>query len=101
MTNGTVINPTPKARFLANKTETQAHQNLMTRADFQHSIDVALMEYQHRLSFQTPDKEFNACAASHLKMLGAIQFVDTLKRLSQVETPAPVRQSDNLDHNVK
>lgn len=96
-----VTNPSPKARFLTSKTETQAHRSLMQRADLQRSLDVALMEYQGQLAVRTADKEFNHCAAAHLKMVGALEFINTLKNLDVVSVSTTTRPNDNLDHGVR
>ena len=58
----------------------------------------ALLQYQSELCKVQMDN-FNAAAACHLKMTGAMEFLQVLRNLSETfSLPTPTRAQDNLDH---
>lgn len=97
-TNSVVLNPSPKARFLANKTAVQAHNSFTKNEHFQQSLDFTLLEYQARLAKQSQEGNFNSHAASDLKMRGAMEFIQVFKELGFEIMQPTIVDRDNLTH---
>lgn len=91
-------NPSPKLRFLNDKVAVHAHREIMQSPSLQHSVDMALLEYQGILQLRTPPE---APAVGHLKMVGALEFLSVLKNLGEATAPVPVVvDRDNLQHKT-
>lgn len=82
-----ITNPSPKARFMGSKANVEAHRSLMQRDDLQHSIDFALLEYQRRVAMITNEQ---LAATGHFRILGALEFIQTMKDLAE-STPEPTK----------
>lgn len=91
-------NPTPKQVLLLDAAGLKQHEKLMSDPQLYASLDIALLEYQRRLSNQRVDG--NGAASNHFKITGAIEFLDVLKNLSQTNTPTPVRTPGELNQKV-
>ena len=95
----TVINtPTPKHRFQESKDNVSKHRDLVASKEFERATDFALLQYQAQLA-STVNADFNGMAAMGLKILGAQEFVRTLRMLSESPSIPDVRVTDNLDHS--
>lgn len=93
-------NPSPKSEFLKDSVKVKNHSLLVDNPVLQDSIAIALSEMQRRAAQNTPPENFNACAASHLRLLGAQDFLDILLNLAE-STPASTRtDTANLASNV-
>ena len=92
------LNPSPKTRFQADKKLVEQHNRLIERPDLQTSIDYAMLEYQAQLTGVAAGG--NEAAAAHFRLMGAHEFVNILKRLTEQFTPAVVKQQDNLNHRA-
>ena len=91
------INPTPKQRFMSSKDAVAAHRSLMQRDDLQMSLDFALLEYQRRVVQSIND---SMAGAGHLRIVGALEFLSTLKSLAE-SMPTPVLvDHDNLNQKA-
>lgn len=93
-------NPSPKAEFLKNAEHIKKHHELVENAYLYDHLQLALQEMQRRAAQNTEPSNFNACAASHLRLLGAQDFLDIFLNLA--ETPAASTRTDtaNLASNV-
>lgn len=93
-------NPSPKSEFLKNTDAVNGHSRLMDDPYFLNSLDTSLAEMQRQVSMNCPADNFNACAAGHLRMLGAQDYIHILKNLGEA-TPATVaRDTSNLPGNL-
>ena len=93
-------NPTPKSEFLKDPQNIKRHHAFVEDSYLRKSMEVALMEMQRRAAAGTDTTNFNFCASSHLRMLGAQEFADLF--LNLVETPVPQVKTDttNLLGNI-
>jgi len=87
-------NPTPKERFVADKKAVTAHVNVFSLEPAQRSIDVALLQYQRRL---TSNEEVDA-RDLYNRIKGAQEFVATLLNLAENPQPVPAAKTGNLTH---
>lgn len=92
-------NPSAKAEFLKNAALLKQHHDLVENPHFRDALDITMKEMQRRATLTDPSN-LNACAASHLRMLGAQEFVDTLLNLAEAPTTATRTDSANLAGNV-
>ena len=76
----------------------QSHASIVKTEDFQTLLDYSIMEYQSLLAETKMDK-FDAAAAAHLKMLGAMEFIDVMKRLGHQSVDPVIVDRTNLDNN--
>ncbi len=89
------VNPSPKKRFSDYKAYVDAHRELMQKPELQRAFDFALMEMFHSLADKTVDG--NSAASNQYKMIGAKEFIHTLKNLAEVVViPKPVRSEREL-----
>ena len=94
-----VINPTPKARFMADHNSVGHHRAIMSSDHFQQSSDVAMLEYAAQLALRTAN--MNDAATMGLKLQGAHEFLQTLRLLAETpRLPAPKVNLDNLPSNT-
>lgn len=93
-------NPSPKKEFLANETLIKNHHALLDNPSLQIAIETTMAEISRRACNQTMPTEFNACAAAHLRMLGAHDFVNEFLNLAESLPTAPAKHSDNLPGNL-
>ncbi len=95
-----ITNPTPKARFQESGQNVSNHRDLIGSREFERATDFALLEYQRQLSMQDISN-LNTAAAAHIKMLGAMEFLQVLRNLSEAPTvPRMAPLTDNLDHKI-
>lgn len=73
------------------------HRDLMQSDDLQTSIDFALLEYQRQLATRVQE---SMAGAGHLRMLGALEFLQTLKTLGEATVPSEVVTPKDLNHRV-
>lgn len=94
-----VTNPSPKARFLDAPLHITKHRDMLQLPEFDRAITFALLEFQAILSKGPLD--FNTCAASHLRIQGAQEFIGILRNLAEAPTTLAVERRDgNLDHKA-
>src|SRR5512143_438673 len=94
-----VTNPSPKARFLDAPLHITKHRDMLQLPEFDRAITFALLEYQATLSKGPLD--FNSCAAAHLRIQGAQEFIHILRNLAEAPTPLTGARTDgNLDHKA-
>lgn len=90
------VNPSPKTRFQSIKKNISDHRDMIASQTFQTSSDHALMEYAGILA-KLPLGE---AAASHFKMMGAQEFLQTFRNMGEMPTPVSPRIVDNLNHEA-
>lgn len=93
-------NPSPKSEFAADALLVKGHHELLDIPALQIAIESALAELHRRAAQHTDPTNFNACAASHLRLLGAQDFVDTFLNLAEVQVAEKRVDSTNLPGNV-
>jgi hypothetical protein len=89
------FNPTPKSRFNAESVWVKKHREFIERDEVQLMLDFAFMEYTQKLKAESKDS-----AASFNKMQGAMEYIATLKTLTESIVPRRHSLGDNLNHNV-
>jgi len=94
-----VKNPTPKQRFQSNPKALTSHRDLIASDQFQQSTDFALLEFERQLSM-VPFDNFNACAAAHLRKVGAHEFLSVLRNLAESSVPEAAKGDGNLNHRA-
>lgn len=91
------LNPQPKARFIGSADACRIHRKMMMDGNFQHAIDMALLQYQGWLANKTTDA--NSAAQNHFKIAGALEFINVFKHLGEVPVAVPQKiDTDNLQH---
>ena len=93
-------NPSTKSEFLKYHIAVKNHHELVENPVLRRHIEFALSEMQRRAAQGTPPGEFNACAAAHLRMLGAQDFLDIFLNLAEASTPTTKTDTSNLPGNV-
>lgn len=93
-------NPTPRSAFLKSQELIKQHHELVENETLRMHLRIALQEMQVRAAANTEANNFNACAAAHLRMLGAQDFVDIFLNLAETEAPAKRVETGNLPGNV-
>jgi hypothetical protein len=90
-----ITNPTPKQRFIDNPQAVTGHRALIEHASFQRSVDMALLEYQRALAVVPVD--FQGAAMNQFKLVGALEFLQTLRLLAETPVRPVVMNKDNLN----
>lgn len=93
-------NPTPKVEFQKNPAFVKNHVQLVEDERLRYSLRVALEEMQRRSAAGTDTTNFNFCAASHLRLLGAQDFIEIFLNLGEQMQPAARTDTANLPGNV-
>ena len=94
-------NPIPKSEFIKNSAAAKAHSVMAASETLQTGVSVALLEMSRRLCNANPADNMGACAAGHLRMLGAQDFLEIFLNLAEVQQPAKKTDSTNLPSNVR
>lgn len=92
---------TPKADFIASADNVKNHHVVVENPIVRRGIEIALAEMQRRSAAGTDPANFNACAASHLRMLGAHDFVEIFLNLGETMQPGVRTDTNNLPGNVR
>lgn len=93
-------NPTPKSEFLKDPEAVKAHHVLVENPLLRRSIEVTLMEMSRQICNNCPPDNMGGCAAAHLRMLGAQDFIALFMNLAEEATPVSRKDSSNLPSNV-
>lgn len=93
-------NLTPKAEFLKSPELIKNHHALVENPSLRLGITIALQEMQRRAAAGTDTANFNFCAASHLRMLGAQDFIEIFLNLGEQMQPGVRTDTTNLPSNV-
>lgn len=93
-------NPSPKSELLTNPEFIKHHHALVENSILRDHINVAMLEMTRRICDKAPADNIGACAAGHLRMLGAHDFVSLFMNLAESESPERAKVSDNLPSNV-
>ena len=84
------LNLSPKQRFHLDPATVRLHQAMVHTDQFHDSADVAMLEYNHQLC------RGDGVAQNYWMMRGAVEYLDTLKRLGEVATIPKRKDHDNL-----
>ena len=90
---------TPKQRFQLHEESVKSHNSMVGEYNFRQSIDHAILQYQYQLSLHG-GAGFNDCAASHIKMQGALEFINVLCNLGRQKIEVKRTDPLNLDHKA-
>ena len=98
MTN---YNPSPKADFQSDPKNVENHRAVVTNPVVRKGLEVALAQMQRQIADSAPP-EMGACAAAHLRCLGAHDLLAIFYGLADASMPTVVRADrDNLAGNKK
>jgi hypothetical protein len=90
------VNPTPKADFMTNAGFVKMHREMMQQPMMGVSIHYALLQYQRDMG-NVRAIDGNGAAQSFFKLQGALEFVDTLRKLAETpELRPPTKPTDRL-----
>lgn len=92
------VNPTPKQRFQLSSKAISDHRNMVQSPTFQMALDFALLQYGADLTLQRSDA--NLAAASHFRLMGAHEFIHTLRNLAEMPPRLPQEKEPNLIHKA-
>lgn len=93
-----VSNPSPKSRFRYSADTVKRHREIVSSGNFIHAVDVALLEYAHRLLMSSRDG--NTAAQNQFKLAGAYEIIHLFKTLGEEERmPQQPKPNDNLEND--
>jgi hypothetical protein len=72
------------------------HRTLVDSPELQRALDFAMLEYQARILATTSDTA--GAAPGFFRLLGAQEFVQTLRNLSEKPPTPVIVDKDNLSH---
>lgn len=98
MPSNPITNPTPKQRFQESGENISRHRDLIATKEFVRGCDFALLQYQAELALRTADAT-NA-ASNHFKMMGALEFLQTLRLLAEMPVRVAQTPSKELNHSL-
>lgn len=93
------FNPAPKAEFASDPKNIENHRAIVQNPAVRRGLEVALAQMQRQIADSAPP-EMGACAAAHLRCLGAHDLVQTFYNLAEVQAPAVKSDKANLPGNV-
>jgi hypothetical protein len=93
-----MINQSPKAKFLESNDNISAHRKMVDTREFQRAIDYAQMEYSRLIAEQV--KDGNTSMYVGFKLQGMLEFVQTLKLLSEAPQASARIVTPTLNHSV-
>lgn len=91
----------PKDEFQSSPDNIKNHHVVVENPAVRRGIEVALAQMQHSAAAATDPANFNACAASHLRMLGAKDFIAIFLNLAEAYAPAAKIDTTNLSGNIR
>jgi hypothetical protein len=92
--------PTPKAEFIKDPANIANHHKLVESPTLRKHFEVALLEMQRRAAAGTDTTNFNFCAASHLRLLGAQDYLEIFLNLAEQMQPGVKTDNVNLPGNI-
>lgn len=91
---------TPKADLLKSEGRIKEHHKLVENEFLRDHLQTALLEYSKRqVALSAPD--LGGCAACHLRLQGATEFVDLFLNLAEVASATARTDTTNLPSNVR
>jgi hypothetical protein len=90
-----VINPSPRQRFQSLPGILNPHREMVSSDIFRVAADHAMLQYQADIAEQTRDG--NSAVAAAYRLLGAQEFLQTLRLLAEMPRPVPVAADHNLN----
>lgn len=94
-------NPTPRNELMKSPEAISSHHVLVENEVLRHHLRVSLQEMQMRASANTDASNLQLCAAAHLRMLGAQDFVEIFLNLVEAPAVEAKKDSTNLPENVR
>lgn len=93
-------NQTPRAEFLLDPKNIEAHRTVVQNPAVRKGLEVALAQMQRQIADSAPP-EMGACAAAHLRCLGAHDLINTFYNLSETNVATARADTTNLPGNVR
>ena len=93
-------NPSPKTEFLTDPKNIEAHHVIVQNPAVRRGLEVALAQMQRQIADNAPP-EMGACAAAHLRCLGAHDLIATFYNLAEVAVATARADTTNLPGNVR
>lgn len=93
-------NPSLKEELRKDPNAVKAHHALVENPVLRRNFEIVLMEMQRRAGAGTDATNFNFCASSHLRMLGAQEFADLFLNLAETPVPQVKTDTTNLPSNI-
>lgn len=93
-------NPTPRSEFLKDAEAIKSHHVLVENPILRRSIEIALLEMNRQICNNCPPDNMGGCAAAHLRMLGAQDFIQVFLNLAEESSAPPRKDTSNLPSNV-
>ena len=87
---------TPKQRFQEYSQWIGEHRQMVDSIAFQRGLDYAMLQYQQQIAGSVTDSA--GAGAAGLRLQGMVEFVNTLKNLSESSAAPVKRPDDNLKH---
>lgn len=91
-------NPSPKQRFQQSNDNVSKHRDLTASREFERGMDFAMLEMCSRLAATITDG--NSAMAAGFRLMGAHEFAQNLKLLSEKPATLNVKQDTHLDHRA-
>jgi hypothetical protein len=98
-----IPNLTPKQKFQQSDVRMSDHNRMIESEAFDRACDTALLEYSlilFKQQAERPEAGFNGAAASNLRLMGANEIIDTIRKLSVQPSKVITRDNINLNHHV-
>lgn len=93
-------NPSVRSEFVKNPESVKSHHKLVEDPTLRRHFNLALAEMQRRAADSTNPANFNECAASHLRLLGAQDFIETFYNLAETPVTSTRTDTTNLPGNM-
>lgn len=90
----------PKSDFIKDGASVINHHKIIENPLLRKHMEIALMEMQRRAAAGTDSANFNLCAASHLRLLGAQDFMEIFYNLAEQMQPGVRTDTANLPANI-
>lgn len=94
------FNPSPQSELLKDPKAVASHHLLVENLTLRKHLEIALLEMQRRAAAGTDTTNFNFCAASHLRLLGAQDFLSIFFNLAEEMKPGVRTDTTNLPANM-
>jgi hypothetical protein len=94
------FNPAPKTEFQSTPKNLEDHHVIVQNPAVRKGVEVALAQMQ-RMIADTTQPDMGACAAAHLRVLGAHDFIQTFYQLAEMPDLSVKAPVGNLPGNIR
>jgi hypothetical protein len=92
--------PSPKSEFQLDPKNLEAHHVVVQNPAVRRGLEVALAQMTRQITDSAPP-EMGACAAAHLRVLGAHDLLQIFYNLAETAAPTASNNTTNLPGNVR